>query len=102
MKFIRFGNDGFGTLSKRRWKILDARKISVYKRIIQTMSIETVPYVSVQPDWDQVVKDVTSQTVAAEKFWISFYCTGRQNMNTRLLHCPNAIVDWHRKGIRAP
>ncbi|KAF7730427.1 hypothetical protein EC973_002234 [Apophysomyces ossiformis] len=45
------------------------------------MPIHVLPHVSVQPDWDQVVRDVSSRTVPEESFWISCYRQGEQSVH---------------------
>jgi proteasomal ATPase-associated factor 1 len=40
------------------------------------MSIETLPFVSVQADWENVVREVASNTIPEGSFWIACYLTG--------------------------
>jgi hypothetical protein len=40
------------------------------------MSIQALPFVSVQADWDDVVREVASNTIAEGSFWIACYLTG--------------------------
>ncbi|KAI8351181.1 hypothetical protein BD560DRAFT_228547 [Blakeslea trispora] len=40
------------------------------------MSVEDLPFVSVQPDWDEVVREVASNTVPEGSFWIACYREG--------------------------
>lgn len=44
------------------------------------MSIQTLPFVSVQADWDQVVREVASDTVESASFWIACYLTGTKTL----------------------
>lgn len=41
------------------------------------MSIETLPFVSVQDDWEDVVREVASNTIPEGSFWIACYLTGK-------------------------
>jgi proteasomal ATPase-associated factor 1 len=40
------------------------------------MSVEILPFVSVQADWDEVVREVASNTISEGSFWIACYMTG--------------------------
>jgi len=40
------------------------------------MSVEILPFVSVQADWDEVVREVASNTISEGSFWIACYMAG--------------------------
>lgn len=40
------------------------------------MSVENLPFVSVQPDWEEVVEEVAAKTTLDSSFWIACYLTG--------------------------
>lgn len=40
------------------------------------MAIQNLPFVSVQADWGDVVREVASNTIAEGSFWIACYLTG--------------------------
>ncbi|CEP17390.1 hypothetical protein [Parasitella parasitica] len=40
------------------------------------MSAEILPFISVQADWDDVVREVASNTIPEGSFWIACYMTG--------------------------
>lgn len=40
------------------------------------MSVQALPFVSVQADWDDVVREVASNTTPEGTFWIACYLTG--------------------------
>ncbi|GAN05272.1 WD40 repeat-like protein [Mucor ambiguus] len=44
------------------------------------MSIEALPFVSVQPDWDEVVREVASNTIPEGSFWIACYVAGKESV----------------------
>ncbi|KAL0140526.1 WD40-repeat-containing domain protein [Mucor lusitanicus] len=44
------------------------------------MSVETLPFVSVQADWDEVVREVASNTIPEGSFWIACYMTGKESV----------------------
>ncbi|KAG2205858.1 hypothetical protein INT46_002097 [Mucor plumbeus] len=44
------------------------------------MSVETLPFVSVQADWDEVVREVASNTISEGSFWIACYMTGKESV----------------------
>lgn len=40
------------------------------------MTVHTLPFVSVQADWEDVVREVASNTIPEGSFWIACYLTG--------------------------
>ncbi|KAI8378162.1 hypothetical protein EDC96DRAFT_216686 [Choanephora cucurbitarum] len=46
----------------------------------QTMSIEDLPLVSVQADWDEVIREVSSSMVPESTFWVACYRTGHESV----------------------
>lgn len=40
------------------------------------MTIQNLPFISVQADWDEVVREVDSNTIPEGSFWIACYLTG--------------------------
>ncbi len=40
------------------------------------MVVENLPFVSVQPDWEEVVREVALNTAPGGSFWIACYLTG--------------------------
>ncbi|CAO3645742.1 unnamed protein product [Mucor fragilis] len=44
------------------------------------MPIETLPFVSAQADWDEVVREVASNTIPEGSFWIACYMTGKESV----------------------
>ncbi|KAI9355470.1 hypothetical protein BD770DRAFT_115490 [Pilaira anomala] len=44
------------------------------------MSVQALPFVSVQADWDDVVREVASNTIPEGTFWIACYLTGKQSV----------------------
>ena len=42
------------------------------------MSIEDLPLVSVQADWDEVIREVSSSMVPESSFWVACYRTGKE------------------------
>ncbi|KAI8646055.1 hypothetical protein BD408DRAFT_18949 [Parasitella parasitica] len=43
-------------------------------------TVETLPFVSVQADWDDVVREVASNTIPEGSFWIACYMTGKESI----------------------
>lgn len=48
------------------------------------MTIQNLPFISVQADWDEVVREVDSNTIPEGSFWIACYLTGI--LNTKLFN----------------
>ncbi|CAO3644110.1 unnamed protein product [Mucor hiemalis] len=44
------------------------------------MTVHTLPFVSVQADWEDVVREVASNTIPEGSFWIACYLTGKQSV----------------------
>ncbi|KAI7902093.1 WD40-repeat-containing domain protein [Cokeromyces recurvatus] len=44
------------------------------------MTTEILPFVSVQADWDQVVREVASNTIPSGSFWIACYLKGKESV----------------------
>ncbi|EPB85922.1 hypothetical protein HMPREF1544_07254 [Mucor circinelloides 1006PhL] len=44
------------------------------------MSVEILPFVSVQADWDEVVREVASNTISEGSFWIACYMAGKESV----------------------
>ncbi|KAG0191573.1 hypothetical protein DFQ28_011549 [Apophysomyces sp. BC1034] len=73
------------------------------------MPIQVLPYVSIQPDWDKVVKDVMGHTVPEDSFWISCYRQGEQSVHAKVIVKHDKLegrdgihVDWvNSRSLRA-
>lgn len=50
------------------------------------MTIQNLPFISVQADWDEVVREVDSNTIPEGSFWIACYLTGIFFLNTKLFN----------------
>ncbi|KAI9469767.1 MAG: hypothetical protein EXX96DRAFT_380604 [Benjaminiella poitrasii] len=44
------------------------------------MPTEILPFVSVQSDWEEVAKEVSSNTISNGSFWIACYLKGKESM----------------------
>ncbi|GAA5815955.1 hypothetical protein MFLAVUS_009474 [Mucor flavus] len=49
------------------------------------MTIQNLPFISVQADWDEVVREVDSNTIPEGSFWIACYLTGKQSVHGSVL-----------------
>ncbi|KAG2229433.1 hypothetical protein INT48_007035 [Thamnidium elegans] len=61
------------------------------------MTIQNLPFVSVQADWDDVVREVDSNTIPEGSFWIACYLTGKQSVQGSVLvklECPELDVKY--------
>ncbi|KAI8072077.1 WD40-repeat-containing domain protein [Thamnidium elegans] len=48
------------------------------------MTIQNLPFVSVQADWDDVVREVDSNTIPEGSFWIACYLTGGADFQVKI------------------
>lgn len=56
-----------------KWKLYF---VLLFSFLLNIMSVENLPFVSVQPDWEEVVEEVAAKTTLDSSFWIACYLTG--------------------------
>lgn len=61
-----------------------------------TSALTAVPYIDLQPDYDQVLRDVGRSVVRREAFWVSGYQEGKTSVHGKVSPAAGHLSELQR------